>query len=462
MAGSGNRADRRRHTVSIAELTVALQHHRAGRLQRAEAFYRKFLQKSLGNPDALHLLGVVVLALGSPDQAIQLIGKALDVVPNFAQGHSNLGNALRAAGRLAEACASYRQAIALRPDFAAAHSNLGLVLCEQGDFAAAVASCRRAIAIDPRSAEAHANLGNALRRMGRLEAAETSLRQSAQLDPGSVGLQIHLADVLLELRRFAAAAACYRRAIELDPRLVGAHRGLATSLRSAGEVDAAIASYRDALTLSPAEAPLRNDLGRCFLALGRFEEAVEAFRRALAIDPDLADAYRNLAACRQLPADEPEMARIAALAARTDLPIEERAAAVFAVGKALDDAERYDEAFTAYDSAIRLYRVSRAGRATNSRPGIWRAKLTGRWPISSRPSLPRSPAGATHPNCRSSSSACRGRARASWSRSPPAIRASSAQASSGTSAKPPPNSARSTRLGPKPRFAAPPTRTSNG
>ena len=360
MSRNGNRADRPRHAAPTADLTAALEHHRAGKLDRAEALYRKFLRKAPGNPDALHLLGVIAAARGDPDQAIELIGKAVAAVPNFAQGHSNLGNALRAAGRFADACASYRRAITLRPDFAAAHSNLGLALCEQGHFVAAVASCQRAIGLDPRGAEVHTNLGNVLRRMGRLEEAETSLRQAARLNPGSSDLQINLAELLLELRRFEAAADCYGRAIEIDSHLVSAHRGLATSLRSAGEIEPAIAHYREALALSPGEAPLWNDLGRCFLALGRFDEAVSAFRRALAIDPDLADAYRNLANCGLLPADDPEMARIAALTARTDLPIEERAAASFAIAKSLDDADRYDEAFAAYDSANRLYRAARA------------------------------------------------------------------------------------------------------
>jgi tetratricopeptide (TPR) repeat protein len=360
MAGSGNRADRRRQAASTADLTVALEHHRAGRLEQAEALYRKILQKSPGNPDALHMLGMVALARGNADQAIQLIGKALIAVPGFAEGHSNLGNALRAAGRLTDACASYRRAISLRPDFAGAHNNLGRALCEQGDFAAAVASCQRAIALDPRSVAAHTNLGNALRGLRQLEAAEASLRHAAQLGPGAVDLQINLGNVLFELQRFAAAAACYRRAIELDPRLVRAHRGLATSLHYAGDMDAAISSYHDALALSPSEAALWRNLGCSFLALGRFDEAVEAFRRALAIDPDLAEAYCNLASCQQLAADDPELARIAARSAQSDLPIEKRAAAGFAIGKALDDADRYDEAFAAYDGANRLYRSARA------------------------------------------------------------------------------------------------------
>jgi tetratricopeptide (TPR) repeat protein len=108
-----------------------------------------------------------------------------------------------------------------------------------------------------------------------------------------------------------------------------AHGRLATTLCLAGDLDAAIASYRQALTLDPDDAPLWN-------------------------------AYRNLALCQQVVADDPEMARIAALAARTDLPIETRAAAGFAIAKALDDADRYDEAFAAYDQANHIYRAARA------------------------------------------------------------------------------------------------------
>src|ERR1700730_17181355 len=77
MSRNGNRAERRRQTASTADLTVALDHHRAGRLNRAEALYRKFLRKSPGHPDALHLLGVIAVLRGDAGRAIELIGQAL-------------------------------------------------------------------------------------------------------------------------------------------------------------------------------------------------------------------------------------------------------------------------------------------------------------------------------------------------------------------------------------------------
>src|SRR5215472_3883548 len=139
-----------RHGAPAQELAVAMEHHQAGRLDRAEAIYRKVLQKNPGNVDALHLLGLAAFNRGHLERAIQLIGRALAAAPNLAPAHINLGNAQRAAGRLAEAVASYRRAIALKPDLWDAHSNLALVLCEQGNPAAALTHAERAVQQNPR------------------------------------------------------------------------------------------------------------------------------------------------------------------------------------------------------------------------------------------------------------------------------------------------------------------------
>ena len=193
--------------------------------------------------------------------------------------------------------------------------------------------------------------------LNQLEAAEASFRKASELNPAVADVHSNLGDVLLALRRFTDAAASYRRAIDLDPRWVGAHYGLATSLRLAGDIEAAIESYDRALALNSDGALLWNDLGSALRAVGRLDDATEAFRRALAIEPDLAIAYYNLAVSQQLSAEDPAVVRMAARATQTDLPIEERVRAGFAVGEALDKAERYDEAFAVFDRANHLYRA---------------------------------------------------------------------------------------------------------
>jgi tetratricopeptide (TPR) repeat protein len=348
------------HTSIAAELSAGVEHHRAGRLKRASAIYRKILNKAPDNPDALHLLGIIALSDRRPERAIQLIGKAVAVAPHSAEAYSNLGNAQHAAGRPAEACASYRRAINLNANFAAAHNNLGRVLCEEGDFAAALRTCERALEIAPDLPEAHNNLGNAMRGLGRWEAAGAAFRRALQFQPGNAAFHANLGNLLADLKRFEEAQACYRRAIEIDPDLAVAHYGLAGCLRSSGDLAAAAASYRKVLSLTPDQAFVWNDLGRTLRSLGRFEEAVAAFRQSLAVNPEFGEAYRNLAGCRQLTADDQNLARLSALAEQQDLPIEERTAAGFAMGKVLDDADRFDEAFPAYERANRMYRDSRA------------------------------------------------------------------------------------------------------
>ena len=357
---SGNRAARRRQGAPAAEIIAAAEHYQAGRLDKAEALCRRALQKTPDDINALHLLGVVSLELGHPDRAIQLISRALARNPQIVHAHGNLGNAYRAAGRREEAYASYRRAIALEPNFAQAHANLGFFLYEQGDFTAALTSCRRAAELDPHNPQVLTNLGDVHRALGQLETAEAILRRAVSLRPENAEFHVNLGNVLMDLKRFEEAEACFRRAIALDPGLTRAHYGLATRLGLAGDMEAAIASYREVLAASPGEKLAWNGLGRAMRALGRFEEAGDAFRRALDIDPDFADAYRNLAACRQLDAREEDLIRLRELTARSGLPIEERAAAGFAIGKALDDADRFDEAFAAYEQANRAYRDARA------------------------------------------------------------------------------------------------------
>ena len=354
MTPTGHRPHPRSARVT-AELQAAVRQHQSGRLEDAAAGYHRVLAEVPEDPDALHLLGLIALRAGDPERAIGLIRRALAVLPDFPAAHGSLGNALRAAGRAADAQDSYQRAIALDPNGAAAHHNLALLLCERGDFAGALASARRAVELDPGLAEAHNTLGNALRGLRQFPAAEAALRRAVQLEP-SAERYTNLANVLADLGRSEEAERGYQRALERQPTFAAAHYGLGIRLYQRGEVAAAADRYREATALDPGHAAAWQGLGAALRALGHIEEAVEAFRRALAADPDFSEAYRDLAACAALPADGSQAERASALAARADRSPDARAAAAFALGKALDDAGRFDAAFAAYAEANRLYR----------------------------------------------------------------------------------------------------------
>ena len=154
---------------------------------------------------------------GKLDEAVACYRRALELKPDYAEAHNNLGNALKDQGKLDEAVACYRRALELKPDFAEAHNNLGIALKDQGKLDEAVACYRRALELKPDFAEAHNNLGNALKDQGKLD----------------------------------EAVACYRRALELKPDFAEAHNNLGNALKDQGKLDEAVACYRRALELKP-------------------------------------------------------------------------------------------------------------------------------------------------------------------------------------------------------------------
>ena len=79
---------------------LAVQHQTAGRLPQAESIYQQILQNDPNQLVALHLLGVIAHQVRKNDTAVDLITKALAIKPDYAEAHSNLGNALKEQGKL--------------------------------------------------------------------------------------------------------------------------------------------------------------------------------------------------------------------------------------------------------------------------------------------------------------------------------------------------------------------------
>ena len=78
--------------MTVAEtLAWAMQAHKAGQWQQAEALYRQVLQADPANADALHRLGVLAYQARQHQVALSYLGQALAVRPQDASFHSNRG-----------------------------------------------------------------------------------------------------------------------------------------------------------------------------------------------------------------------------------------------------------------------------------------------------------------------------------------------------------------------------------
>ena len=349
----------RQRAGRLRTIRAGFAHHQAGRLRRAEALYKKALQKDPDDANALHLLGVVAYQCGEVGQALRLIERALPELPELPDAHLNYGNALREAGRLVEAVASYRRAIALKPDYGMAHNNLAAALNRQEEFAAGLASAEHAVALIPEFFGAHVNHAAALMGLERFAEAEPLLRRALNLAPDRAETHRDLGWVLAKLGRYDEAVACLRRAIALDPDDPTTHFAFGTTLYLSKDLPGSEAGLRRALALAPDYIVAWHELGTVLRSSGRFEEALSCFRRALDLDPDRPEVYRSLAVTGQRAADEAQLWRLEAVLASRDRSVSDRISAGFALGMLLDNAECCDEAFPYFAQANALYRQER-------------------------------------------------------------------------------------------------------
>jgi tetratricopeptide (TPR) repeat protein len=350
-------AARARAIELLGDLRSGLEHHRAGRFDEAETLYRTIIEKVPAHPQASRLLGIIETERGRPQRAIELIGKAFPALASVPEVHIDLGNALHQAGRPEQAAEAYRQAIALRPDHSRAHMRLAMALNDLGRFEAAITHCQAALAIEPDFVPARMILASALRGASRIQEAAKVWREIVALDPQRAESYCHLGKDLAELGLYAEALSCHDRAIALQPAEPEFHRARGEVLIHLNDAEKAAAAFRQAIALAPDSKPPWAGLSWALRLLGRFAEADACVKRLREIDPDDSLAVRHLPSEGQPRASE-EVEQLAAVLDHSDPSIPDRITTGFALGRMLDNAGRFDEAFARYAAANVLVRQS--------------------------------------------------------------------------------------------------------
>ena len=186
------------YAEAISNLGVAASSR--GKLREAIALFREAIGLRPGHLEAWLNLGDALrkdgdlegsLAafreaqrLNPGDATIAGIVRAIEGLPRSpGRAAFERGNALRDAGRLAEAEGAYRDAVGLDPRLAAARNNLGILLAMQGKPDEAATEFLEVLRLDPRDAVAHLNLGVLLAKESRWSESIGHLEEAVRLEP---------------------------------------------------------------------------------------------------------------------------------------------------------------------------------------------------------------------------------------------------------------------------------------
>ncbi len=301
---------------------------RAGQFDKAEAICGELLKNEPHRAEALHLLGLIAVnrrdpgsaierihqaisldsrqprfwcslakaywALGQADEAVDCMRQAIQLQPQAAKQHNDLGVMLASKSRWAEAEQCFRAVLDIEPNHAGAWNNLGIVLEHHGRPDDAIRCFQSALRADPTFADAHNSWGNALKSAGRIEEAVEQYRQAVQTQADSAEWHYNLAGGLRQLGRLEEAIHSYQEAIQLRPDFVEARVNLGNVLRDANRLDDALLQLETAVSIRPRLAPAHGSLASVLALLGQTDEAIVCYRRAVELDPTDAAAHSNL------------------------------------------------------------------------------------------------------------------------------------------------------------------------
>src|SRR5713226_283432 len=115
-----------------------------------------------------------------------------------------------------QAIAAYERVLELDPEHAAAHINLGTLYYNRQDYKAAEEHYRRAVQIDPRYALAHFDLGNVLDETGRVAEAIQTYIAALQLAPTYADAHYNLALAYEKIKEPRRALKHWQAYVKLD------------------------------------------------------------------------------------------------------------------------------------------------------------------------------------------------------------------------------------------------------
>jgi len=191
---------------------------------------------------------------------------------------------------------------------------------------------------------------------GRRAEAIQTLGRALSRQPDDPLILGHLGAMLHESGRASQGLDMLRRAVEIAPDFAAGWFNLGRALQIESRWEEALGALHRVLAVQPDHLVARIGYADALKAVGRIAEAAAEYRRAIRVDPASGRAWFGLVDLKTVALDDGEIAALERLHADPRIPDGERVLAGFALGNALEERERYAEAFKVLSAANAMKR----------------------------------------------------------------------------------------------------------
>lgn len=200
---------------TLENLNTGLKLHQSGNIKQAESIYRQILDIDPSNPDALHLLGVILTDTDN-EKAENYIKKAIENSPSI-NYYISLAKLYTVQNNLTEAINCYQTVIKHKPDYFEVYNIIGNMLSELDNVEEAVEYYNKAIEINPDYVEAYYNFGNLLLNNDLIEEAKSLYNLALTKNSDYVDAYYNMGAAFHYQQNFEEAIKCYEKALAIKP-----------------------------------------------------------------------------------------------------------------------------------------------------------------------------------------------------------------------------------------------------
>jgi len=297
---------------------------------------------------------------GNSDEAIRLLNEVTFARPEIIENWRLLSEFLKQDEQVQESQDALKQYDMIKA------FNKNLLLAEQafksGDFQAADGICRKLLQLVPNEVRTLRLLARIARQLGYFEFSTATLARCVSTRPGDVALGLEYAYSLLGSRMYQEALAQCEARIDRAPEVLDTYDLMAEVLYHQGRYEEAIEIYRALSEVPEKRALCLTHLGKVLKTVGKAAEATSCYQQAIEIEPLLGQAYWELADLKTYRFSDEEVSSMQRLLDADEIRPLDRVMIQFALGKALEDSQRFEESFQNYQSANSAYARIRSVR----------------------------------------------------------------------------------------------------
>lgn len=368
-------------------IKMAIEHHRAGRLDAAEKLYLAILKTLPSHPDSNHNMGAIAIQRGKTADSLPFFKAAVEANPKFIQYWASYVDALISLGKITDAkdVLSYARGLGLKDakldelekklsvdgsegtlNYSKKYKDKlskkrGNKLAELENKVSQAFNSQnyeeseklsRLITQDfPDYAFGWKALGATLKQTGRTKESIPLMQKAVRLNPADPEAYNNLGTVLNDESMLSEAVEAYKKAVSIKPDFVIAYNNLAATLSRLWKFDEAENIYKKALSIKEDYAEGYANLGNFLRERGRLDEAENYCRKAISIKEDFAEAYVKLGVvlAEKLNFGEAEEVYRKAIALNPNI-----SDAYGNLGNALSASGKFGEAEEAYKKAVEI------------------------------------------------------------------------------------------------------------